>query len=97
MFKFLNFLPRVRNTDPITSAQAADAAIDLAKDHAAKILAVLKEHGPLGKDGIAFILCMEGAQISRRLSELEKINLIQPTGKKVMSMHGRAEREWMIK
>ena len=45
--------PRVRNSDPMTSWMAAGSAKDLAKAHATKIIQCLKDHGSLGKDGIA--------------------------------------------
>ena len=85
---------RARNTDPITSWQAADEAKDLAKAHAALILKTLMEQGPLGKDGIAFFAVMDGHQVARRLPEMEKEGFVGLTGKFVKSHAGRAEREW---
>ena len=88
---------RARNTDPITSWQAADESKDLAKAHAALILKTLQEQGPLGKDGIAFFAVMDGHQVARRLPEMEKEGFVGLTGKFVKSIAGRAEREWCIK
>ena len=85
---------RARNTDPITSWQAADEAKDLAKAHAALILKTLIEQGPLGKDGIAFFAVMDGHQVARRLPEMERNGLVGLTGKTVKSYAKRAEREW---
>jgi hypothetical protein len=85
---------RARNTDPITSWQAADEAKDLAIAHAALILKTLQEQGPLGKDGIAFFAVMDGHQVARRLPEMEKEGFVGLTGKFVKSIAGRAEREW---
>jgi hypothetical protein len=85
---------RARNTDPITSWQAADKAKDLAKAHAALILKTLQEQGPLGKDGIAFFAVMDGHQVARRLPEMEKEGFVGLTSKFVKSIAGRAEREW---
>jgi hypothetical protein len=85
---------RARNTDPITSWQAADEAKDLAKAHAALILKTLMEQGPLGKDGIAFFAVMDGHQVARRLPEMERNGLVGLTGKTVKSYAKRAEREW---
>jgi hypothetical protein len=85
---------RARNTDPITSWQAADEAKDLAKAHAALILKTLMEQGPLGKDGIAFFAVMDGHQVARRLPEMERDGLVGLTGKTVKSYAKRAEREW---
>jgi len=85
---------RVRNTDPVTSYEAADAAKDLAAKHFGIIVDCLKAHGALGKDGIARHSGLDRNQVSRRLNELEKMNLIELTGRTVKSSAGRNEREW---
>jgi len=85
---------RARNTDPITSWQAAGEAKDLAKAHTALILKTLQEQGPLGKDGIAYFAVMDGHQVARRLPEMEKEGFVRLTGNFVKSIAGRAEREW---
>jgi predicted transcriptional regulator len=85
---------RVRSSDPITSYEAADAAKDLASKHFIIIVDCLKAHGALGKDGIAQHTNLDRNQVSRRLNELEKMNLIQLTGRTVKSSSGRNEREW---
>jgi hypothetical protein len=85
---------RARNTDPITSWQAADEAKDIAKAHAALIFKTLVEQGPLGKDGIAFFAVIDGHQVARRLPEMERDGLVGLTGKTVKSIAKREEREW---
>ena len=85
---------RVRSSDPVTSYEAADAAKDLASKHFSTIVDCLQAHGALGKDGIAKHSGLEGNQVARRLNELEKMNLIQLTGRTVKSQAGRNEREW---
>ena len=85
---------RVRCIDPVTSYEAADAAKDLASKHFIIIVDCLKAHGALGKDGIAQHTNLDRNQVSRRLNELEKMNLIQLTGRTVKSSAGRNEREW---
>jgi len=85
---------RVRCSDPVTSYEAADSAKDLASKHFSIIVDCLKAHGALGKDGIARHSGLEGNQVARRLNELEKMNLIQLTGRTVKSSSGRNEREW---
>ena len=85
---------RVRCIDPVTSYEAADAAKDLASKHFSTIVDCLQAHGTLGKDGIARHSGLEGNQVARRLNELEKMNLIQLTGRTVKSQAGRNEREW---
>ena len=85
---------RVRSSDPVTSYEAADAAKDLATKHFAIIVDCLKANGALGKDGIARHTNLDRNQVSRRLNEFEKMNLIQLTGRTVKSSAGRNEREW---
>jgi len=93
MFKFF----RARAKDPITSFQAADSIKDVAKMHSDVIVAGLKRFGAMGKDQIANNTGLQPNQVSRRLSELEEIGLIELTGKKVKSNSGREEREWRLK
>ena len=93
MFKFF----RARATDAITSFQAADSIKDVAKMHQEVIVACLQRFGALGKDGIATHTGLQSNQVARRLSELEKIGLIELTGQTVKSNSGRQEREWRFK
>ena len=86
--------PRVRSTDPLTSFEAADSIKDIVPKHYDVILDCLKTHGALGKDGIAALTNLENMQVARRLHELQRMNLIQLTGKTVKSNSGRNEREW---
>lgn len=88
--------PRVRRRDPITSHLAAASSNDLAARHQKLILKVLRESGPLGKDGISARTALTGVQVCRRLGELEKLGQITPTGKLVCSTAGRSEREWRV-
>ena len=85
-----------RNTDPSTSWAAADRAKALAAHHATIIIAALCRYGPQGKDGIARITGLDGNQVARRLSELERNHDILLTGRNVRSKSGRAEREWKV-
>lgn len=93
MFKFF----RARATDAITSFQAADSIKDVAKMHQDVIVAGLQRFGPMGKDQIAANTGLQPNQVSRRLSELEKIGFIELTGQTVKSDSGRQEREWRFK
>ena len=93
MFKFF----RARATDAITSFQAADSIKDVAKMHNEVIVAGLQRFGPMGKDKIAISTGLQPNQVSRRLSELETMGLIELTGKQVKSNSGRNEREWRFK
>ena len=93
MFKFF----RARATDAITSFKAADSIKDVAKMHQEVIVACLQRFGPLGKDGISNATGLQSNQVARRLSELEKMDLIEQTGLTVKSNSGRQEREWRFK
>ena len=48
----------------------------------------------MGKDGIAYMASLDANQVSRRLPEMAKNDMVEPTGKIVKSMSGRSEREW---
>ena len=93
MFKFF----RAKTTDAITSFKAADSIKDVAKMHQEVIVACLQRFGPLGKDGIAMHTGLQNNQVARRMNELEKLDLIELTGKQVTSNSGRQEREWRFK
>jgi hypothetical protein len=83
-----------RATDPDTSHMAA-AEVNFRFAHFKLILHVLTE--PLGKSKIALFSGLDGAQVCRRLTEMERAGLIEPTGKTVNSSSNRQEREWRIK
>ena len=85
-----------RNTDPSTSWAAADSAKALAAQHATIIIQALVRYGAMGKDGIAAITGLDGNQVARRLSELERNHEILLTGRNVQSKSGRVEREWKV-
>jgi hypothetical protein len=89
---------RARRTDPITSHLAAASISDAAKAHYELIVTCLKKYGPMGKDSIAMHTNMngfaDGNAVARRLPEIEKMGLVEPTGKLVLSRSGRKEREW---
>jgi predicted ArsR family transcriptional regulator len=93
MFKFF----RARATDAITSFKAAESIKDVAKMHQEVIVAALQHFGPMGKDGIAKATGLESTQVSRRMNELQKLDLIELSGKQVTSNSGRSEREWRFK
>jgi len=77
--------------------EAAESIKDVAKMHNEVIVAGLQRFGPMGKDQIANNTGLQPNQVSRRLSELEQIGLIELTGKQVKSNSGRNEREWRFK
>ena len=85
---------RARVLDPLTSHMAAESVADVAKGHMEVVHACLKKYGPLGKDGIAKYSGLRNDQVWRRLPELQKMGLIELTGKTARSNSGRSEREW---
>ena len=91
--KFMEFF-RARIVDPITSHMAAESVADVTKGHMEVICACLKKYGPLGKDGIAKYSGLRNDQVWRRLPELQKMGLIELTGKTARSNSGRSDREW---
>ena len=91
--KLMEFF-RARVLDPITSHMAAHSVADVAPAHMEVIHACLKRYGPLGKDGIAKYSGFRNDQVWRRLPEMEKLGMIELTGKTAKSNSGRSEREW---
>lgn len=92
----LDLFPRVRKDDPITSYEAADSIKDSAAKHWNVIQECLREHGPLGKDGIANLTGLDGNQVARRMNEMKVMGMVFLTGRTVKSNSGRNEREWTV-
>jgi predicted transcriptional regulator len=88
--------PRVRATDPVESFEAADSVENMTAKHWNVICNCLKEHGPLGKDGIAGLTGLDGNQVARRMNEMKVMGMVFLTGKTVKSNSGRNEREWTV-
>ncbi len=93
-FNMFDAPPLARRTDPATSHQAAAAARELQSLHRDVIVACLRRHGPMGKDGIAARTRLDGVAVARRLTEMQRLGLVRLTGGTVQSTAGRAEREW---
>lgn len=84
----------VRSTDPETSFEAAENCVAFAGKHKDKILSCLKHFGPLSPTQIAGFTGLTEVQIDRRLPELERANLAEPTGEYNLSRSGCRERVW---
>lgn len=84
-----------RRTDPQTSHDAAHAAAVLAAKHQRLILSALKQ-GPAGVDGIAARCSLTGHQAGKRVTDMQRLGLIELTGRLVKSTSGRAQREWRV-
>ena len=92
-FFSLPIFNRARNSDPVTSHQAAEQ-VTTAPKHYQIIHLALIEHGPMGKDQIASKTGLEPNAVARRLPELQKLGLAATTGETVNSRAGRKERVW---
>jgi len=90
--KLFDLFKRARSNDPVTSFEAADQVKP--EKHFKMILDCLKQHGPMGKDGIAQHTKLDAVAIARRLPELQTMGLVKLTGKTTKSSKGRNEREW---
>ena len=90
---FPNF-PRVRNTDPDTSHAAADQVDDLANKHHLIIVAALQTPGTIYD--IAARTDLDHNAVARRMSELERMDLVFTDGKK-KGASGRMCRVWVRK
>jgi predicted ArsR family transcriptional regulator len=86
--------PRVRNTDPDTSHAAADQAAELATKHHGIILAALQIPGTIYD--IAARTDLDHNAVARRMSELERMDLVYTDGKK-KGASGRMCRVWVRK
>ena len=82
-----------RNSDPITSHAAADEARELIAKHQRLILSALRQ-GPAGVDGIAARCSLTGHQAGKRVTDMQRLGLIELTGRLVKSTSGRSQREW---
>ncbi len=86
--------PLSRASDPLTRFQAAESCKEFAGKHRAAILAALQAFGPMGASGIAQHTGMVVWAVTKRLPELQRAGLAEPTGRVVRSHSGRGEREW---
>jgi hypothetical protein len=86
---------RARSLDPVTSHAAAEQfkSGDL---HFKLIVHCLERFGPLGKDGIAYLIGLDSNQVARRLPEMARLGMVELTGHTTKSRSGRAEREWQF-
>ena len=92
---FSNVLfPRVRNTDPATSHMAADQAAELATKHHLIIIVALESPGTIYD--IADRTDLDHNAVARRMSELERMDLVYTDGQK-KGASGRMCRVWVRK
>lgn len=79
---FDNITPvRARRTDPQTSHDAAKRAERFAHSHKSRILAAMREHtGSWTAAELSLFTRLTVVQIDRRLVELQRAGMIEPTG-----------------
>lgn len=87
-------LPLCRASDPITSFEAADRVKEFQADHCTRILAALKRMGQAGAEQIAVMTSLDAYQVRKRLSDLQKRDLVQPYQETRRTSAGRRERIW---
>ncbi|TSE33482.1 helix-turn-helix domain-containing protein [Tepidimonas charontis] len=83
-----------RKTDPATSHEAARRTAEFAGSQRARILAMLRFHGPLTPEQLGAELGVEPYAIRKRLPELQKAGLAMPTGEVKPTRSGRHQRVW---
>ena len=87
-------LPLCRASDPVTSFMAADRVEEFQADHCTRILMALRRMGQAGAEQIAAMTWMDAYQVRKRLSDLQKRDLVQPHQETRLTATGRRERIW---
>jgi transcription initiation factor IIE alpha subunit len=90
--------PRSRREDPRTSYKAASEALKFYKTHRGMIYAVFEAQPARGFTNaeIGLRCGLNQNQVSRRLTELERLGLIHRTGETRPNEGGRDEEEWRL-
>lgn len=85
-----------RASDPITSFMAADRVHEFQQDHCTLILDVLRRNHnhALGAEQIGMVTGLDAYQVRKRLSDLQKRDLVQPHQETRLTATGRRERLW---
>ena len=92
----LDLFVACRTTDPATSREAGDQARRFVTGHARKVLLAL-EQGPAGQTELAERCQMLPHQVNKRLADLRRAGLAEPTGRRVLNEGGFRERVWQVK
>jgi len=83
---------------PDTSLSAyKSVSIEMQNNHFSKILKALKVLGVASAEQIATYIGMEHSQINRRISEMERLELIWKPGNKVPTKSGRMAYQWQLR
>jgi predicted ArsR family transcriptional regulator len=83
-----------RKFDPSTSHDAAGRVRKFAKGQYAAILAALRNGGDMTPEKIGVAIHLDAYQVRKRLPELERAGLAQPTGETAPTRSGRSQRVW---
>jgi len=89
-------LPLFRKTDPPTSKAAAVESRGARTGQAAAVLEALRQ-GPAGQTEIGQRCGLLPHQANKRLADLKRLGLAEPTGELVTNAGGYQEREWRAK
>jgi predicted Rossmann fold nucleotide-binding protein DprA/Smf involved in DNA uptake len=84
---------QARRTDPPTSQQAARRAP--VRGHAARVLEALRA-GPAGQTEIGRRTGLLPHQVNKRLADLDRAGVAEPSGREVVNEGGFREREWRV-
>jgi predicted ArsR family transcriptional regulator len=83
-----------RATDPGTSHQAAQAAESFAGTHCERIHRALQLCGPMDPEQLGAMVGIEPYSARKRLADLKRVRLAEPTGQIVPTTSGRSQRVW---
>lgn len=86
--------PLARSHDPSTSHAAAARVTEFAGGQRAAILNALKVSGPMDSERIGRVLGIDAYAIRKRVVELQRLGLAEPTGETVPTASGRQQRVW---
>lgn len=86
--------PRARKADPATSKSAAARVVEFDANHFGRIIAALKQRGPMTFHEIAAATGLDGQQSNKRLPELERMGAVRRTGELRRSQSGRQCAVW---
>lgn len=84
--------PLARTTDPDTSHEAAESAVESAHTDRTKALALLRVRGPMTPYEVNALCGWDYPRANRRMSELERAALIAWTGATRATPSGRQSR-----
>lgn len=85
---------RARSRDPATSHAAAESMQTAAAQQAERVLRALRALGEAGAEQIGLACGLDAYTTRKRLPELQRLGLVEPTGAVRTTTSGRAERVW---